>query len=131
MMDVVSPTSVAAPCRLDETAMQMRSATGDILSFFAIDSATGAIIRTVATLSTNADTTPANTDSATATHMTLGVFCNRRSAMRSGILDSINSATVPIVPASIRRTFQSMAVKTEDSGIAPETTKMTAEMSAT
>ena len=51
--------------------------------------------------------------------------------MRSGILDSINSATVPIVPASIRRTFQSMAVKTEDSGIAPETTKMTAEMSAT
>ena len=111
--------------------MQMSSATGDILSFFAIDSATGAIIRTVATLSTNADTTPANTDSATATHMTLGVFCSRRSAMRSGIFDSMNSATVPIVPASIRRTFQSMAVKTEASGIAPETTKMTAEMSAT
>ena len=131
MMDVVSPTSVAAPCRLDETAMQMSSATGDILSFFAIDSATGAIIRTVATLSTNADTTPANTDSATATHMTLGVFCRRRSAMRSGIFDSINSATVPIVPASIKRTFQSMAVKTEESGIAPETTKMTAETSAT
>ena len=131
MMDVVSPTSVAAPCRLDETAMQMSSATGDRFSFFAMASATGAIIRTVATLSTNADTTPANTDSATATHMTLGVFCSRRSAMRSGILDSINSATVPIVPASIRRTFQSMAVKTEDSGIAPETTKMTAEMSAT
>ena len=131
MMDVVSPTRVAAPCKLDETAMQMSSATGDILSFFAIDSATGAIIRTVATLSTNADTTPANTDSATATHMTLGVFCSRRSAMRSGIFDSMNSATVPIVPASIRRTFQSMAVKTEASGIAPETTKMTAEMSAT
>ena len=131
MMDVVSPTRVAAPCKLDETAMQMSSATGDILSFFAIDSATGAIIRTVATLSTNADTTPANTDSATATHMTLGVFCSRRSAMRSGIFDSINSATVPIVPASIRRTFQSMAVKTEASGIAPETTKMTAETSAT
>ena len=131
MMDVVSPTRVAAPCKLDETAMQMSSATGDILSFFAIDSATGAIIRTVATLSTNADTTPANTDSATATHMTLGVFCSRRSAMRSGIFDSMNSATVPIVPASIKRTFQSMAVKTEASGIAPETTKMTAEMSAT
>ena len=131
MMDVVSPTRVAAPCKLDETAMQMSSATGDILSFFAIDSATGAIIRTVATLSTNADTTPANTDSATATHMTLGVFCSRRSAMRSGIFDSINSATVPIVPASITSTFQAMAVKTEASGIAPETTKMTAEMSAT
>ena len=131
MMDVVSPTRVAAPCKLDETAMQMSSATGDTLSFFAIDSATGAIIRTVATLSTNADTTPANTDSATATHMTLGVFCSRRSAMRSGIFDSMNSATVPIVPASIKSTFQSMAVKTEASGIAPETTKMTAEMSAT
>ena len=131
MMDVVSPTRVAAPCKLDETAMQMSSATGDILSFFAIDSAPGAIIRTVATLSTNADTTPANTDSATATHMTLGVFCSRRSAMRSGIFDSMNSATVPIVPASIKRTFQSMAVKTEARGIAPETTKMTAEMSAT
>ena len=51
--------------------------------------------------------------------------------MRSGILDSMNSATVPIVPASIRRTFQSTAVKTDESGIAPETTKMTAETSAT
>ena len=43
----------------------------------------------------------------------------------------MNSATVPIVPASIRRTFQSMAEKTDPSGIAPETTKMTAEISAT
>ena len=131
MMDVVSPTSVAAPCRLEETAMQMSSATGEVFSFLAMDSATGAIIRTVATLSTNADTTPAKTDSATATHMTLGVFCSSRSAMRSGIFDSMNSATVPIVPASIRRTFQSMAEKTDPSGIAPETTKMTAEISAT
>lgn len=51
--------------------------------------------------------------------------------MRSGIFDSMNSATVPIVPANIRRTFQSMAEKTDPSGIAPETTKMTAEISAT
>ena len=40
MMDVVSPTSVAAPCRLEETAMQMSSATGEIFSFLAMDSAT-------------------------------------------------------------------------------------------
>jgi len=88
--------------------MQMSSGTGLVPSFVAMASATGATISTVATLSTNAEIRPANTDSATATHMMLGVFFSSRSAMRSGILDAMNSETVPIVPASIMSTFQSI-----------------------
>ena len=131
MIDVVSPTSVAAPCKLDETAMQMRSATGLVPRRVAMASATGATIRTVATLSTNAEIKPANTDSATATHMTFGVFFSSRSAMRSGIFDVMNSDTVPIVPASIIRMFQLISPSAAETGIAPETTIMTAEASAT
>ena len=83
---------------------------------------TGAIISTVATLSTKAETTPAKRDMATATHMTLGVFFKIRSARRLGILDSMKRATVPMVPASIMRTFQSIAEKTFFAGMIPRIT---------
>ena len=88
--------------------MQMSSGMGLVPSFVAMASATGATMSTVATLSTNAEISPAKTDSATATHRMLGVLFRRRSAMRSGILEAMNSDTVPIVPASIIRTFQSI-----------------------
>ena len=42
--------------------MEIIIATGEMFSFLAMASPTGAIIRTVATLSTNAETTPANSD---------------------------------------------------------------------
>jgi len=57
---VVSPTKVAAPCRFEETAIAITLGTGDIFSFFAMVTATGATIKTVATLSTKAEIIPAN-----------------------------------------------------------------------
>ena len=131
MMEVVSPTSVAAPCRLEETAMEISIATGEIPSFFAIARPTGAIISTVATLSTKAETTPANSDIATATHITFGVFLRIISAIRLGIWDWMKRETVPIVPASIRRTLKSMASLSEASGTIPLTRNTTALVSAT
>ena len=68
MMAVVSPTSVAAPCRLLETAMAIIKGTELVFSFLQISSATGATIRTVATLSTNAEMIPANSARHTAAH---------------------------------------------------------------
>ena len=62
MIDVVSPTSVAAPCRLDETAMDRIIPTGLIFSFRQIAMPTGATISTVATLSMNAEIRPENRD---------------------------------------------------------------------
>ncbi|OPZ66845.1 MAG: hypothetical protein BWY81_01644 [Firmicutes bacterium ADurb.Bin467] len=108
-MLVVSPTSVAAPCKLLEIAMQMIAGTGEMPSFLQIASATGAIIRTVATLSTNADTKPANSEMATVIHMTFGILAMMASLMRLGIFESMNRNTVPIVPAIIMSTFQSIA----------------------
>jgi len=131
MMEVVSPTRVAAPCRLDETAMETSSGTGEMSSRSAIASATGATIRTVATLSTNAEIMPANRDSATATHMTFGVFLSSLSAIRSGIFDSMKNETVPIVPASIMRTFQLICLNASETGMMPLTIKMSAEPMAT
>ena len=61
-MEVVSPTSVAAPWRLEETAMLISIPTGLIFSFLQTARPTGATIRTVATLSMKAEMTPANRD---------------------------------------------------------------------
>ena len=88
-IDVVSPTSVAAPCRFEETAMQMMLDTGEILTFLQKASATGAIIRTVATLSTKAEIMPANRDIATTAHLTLGILEMSTSDISCGILDSM------------------------------------------
>ena len=110
IMEVVSPTRVAAPCKLDATAMAMMPGTGDISSFLERLSAMGATISTVATLSTNALTNPANRESAMIAHLTLGIRAMSRSASRAGILDSMNRATMPMVPAIIMSTFQSIAV---------------------
>ena len=88
-MEVVSPTSVAAPCRLEETAMAMIMATGSVFSFRHTAMPTGATIRTVATLSMNAETMPENRDMRMVTHMTLGALCSSASAMRPGICEAI------------------------------------------
>lgn len=88
-IEVVSPTRVAAPWRFDETAMQIMLGTGEMLSFLHSASATGAIIRTVATLSTNAETIPAKRLMQTTAHLTLGIFDIRTSLISCGILDSI------------------------------------------
>ena len=88
-MEVVSPTSVAAPCRLEETAIARSIDTGLIFSFLHIASPTGAIINTVATLSIKAETAPAKRDIRIITHITVGHFSKIISAKRFGILDSI------------------------------------------
>ena len=62
MMEVVSPTSVAAPCRLEETAIHRIMGTGEMPREVQIARPTGAIIRTVATLSIKAETRPAKSD---------------------------------------------------------------------
>ena len=104
-MLVVSPTSVAAPCRLEETAMEMITGTGEIFSLRAMARPTGATMSTVATLSTKALMTPANSASIHTAHLTSGTRTMSISARRAGILLSMNSATVPMVPAIISRTL--------------------------
>ena len=111
--------------------MEMSIATGEMPSFFAIARPTGAIMSTVATLSTNAETTPANSDIATTTHITFGVFLRISSAMRLGIWDWMNSETVPIVPASIRRTLKSIASASPLRGTRPLRRKSAPLVSAT
>ena len=69
---VVSPTMVAAPCKLEDTAMAISTGTGEIFSFREMASPTGATISTVATLSTKALMTPANSASTDTAHLTLG-----------------------------------------------------------
>ena len=71
--------------------MPMMKGTGLVLSFLQISMAMGAIIRTVATLSTKAEITPANRARATAAIWTLGTFSMMRSDSRAGILLSMNS----------------------------------------
>lgn len=51
--------------------------------------------------------------------------------MVRGIRDSINSETVPMVPASISRTLQSMASGKSSMGTTPAATKMPAPIAAT
>src|SRR5699024_6800813 len=91
IMAVVSPTRVAAPWRLEDTAMEMSTGTGLTLSLRQISMATGAIMRTVATLSTKAEIIPAKRLRDTAAHWTVGTFSIMRSAMRSGIRLSMKS----------------------------------------
>ena len=108
-IEVVSPTSVAAPCRLEETAMQITAGTGEIRRRLQMASATGATMSTVATLSTKAEMIPAKRDSATTIQRT---ECTREMIMslkRPGIFDSMKRNTVPMVPAIIIMTFQSIS----------------------
>ena len=53
--------------------------TGEVFTFLQKASATGAIISTVATLSTKAETIPAKRESATTTHFILGILEMRMS----------------------------------------------------
>ena len=129
-MDVVSPTSVAAPCRLLDTAIEMIMGTGLVLIFFATASPTGATMSTVATLSTNAEIRPENRLSATMAHWTFGVIFSSPSAMRRGILLSMNSSTMAMVPVSIMSTFQLTACGAAPSGTIPRTRNSAAALSA-
>jgi hypothetical protein len=104
--------------------------TGDILSFFAISKATGATIKTVATLSTNAEIMPANNDNDIIAHLTFGIFSRMISASNAGIFDSMNNDTIPIVPAIIKITFQSTVENTLFIGNIPVNTKIKADNSA-
>ena len=99
--------------------MAMMPGTGEMSSFLERESAMGATMSTVATLSTNALTNPANRESAMIAHLTLGIRAMRRSARRAGILDSMKRATMPIVPAIIISTFQSIAVANSPHGRMP------------
>ena len=91
--------------------MQMMGATGEMWSFRHMARATGAIMSTVATLSTKAEMNPANRDRDRTAHLTLGVLSTSTSAMSWGILDSMNRYTVPMVPTIIMITFQSISFK--------------------
>ena len=84
-MEVVAPTSVAAPCRLEDTAMERIMGTGEIFSCLQTARPTGAIISTVATLSIKADTAPANRDMRTVTMHTFPALSRIVSARRFGM----------------------------------------------
>ncbi len=101
-----------------------------MLSFFAIFNATGATISTVATLSTNADITPAKMANAIVAHLTSGILSIRTSAISAGIFESMKRDTMPIVPAIISITFQSIAPNTSPAGRIPKITNKAAEPSA-
>ena len=104
--------------------------TGFIFSFLQISIPTGASIRTVATLSTNAEIRPENRLSATMAHWTFGVIFSSPSAMRRGILLSMNSSTMAMVPVSIMSTFQLTACGAALSGTIPRTRNSAAALSA-
>ena len=130
-IEVVSPTRVAAPCRLLETAMAMSRGTGLVFSCLATARPTGATISTVATLSTKAEMTPEKTESATAAHWMVGTFCRSFSAIRPGIRLWMKSSTVAMVPASIISTFQLMAPRAADGGRMPMSRNTSAAPRAT
>ena len=77
-----------------------------------------------------AEMMPEKRDKATMAQRTVGVFSRIRSASRAGIRDSIKSETIPIVPAIIKITFQSIKPKTMFRGTIPTATKIPAETSA-
>ena len=104
-MLVVSPTSVAAPCRLEDTAMAMITGTGEIFSLRAMARPTGATMSTVATLSTNALMTPAKSASTHTAHWAFGTRTISCSARRAGIRLRMNSDTIPMVPDIISSTL--------------------------
>ena len=110
--------------------MAMIKGTGLVLSFLHISMAIGAIIRTVATLSTNAEIIPAKSESATAAACTVPTLSIMRSAMSAGILLSMNSCTSPMVPAIISRTLKSMDGMIWLSGSIPDMMNKSAEPSA-
>jgi hypothetical protein len=84
----------------------------------------------LATLSIKAEIIPAKSDNEIIAHLTFGIFAMIISASSDGIFDSINSETMPIVPAIIRITFQSTEKKTLPTGRIPKTTKSAADASA-
>ena len=127
---MVSPTSVAAPCRLEETAMEMMNGTGLAFSFRQMERPMGAIISTVATLSTKAEMTPAKSESATAAHLTLGTRSIIRSERSIGIRLSVKSATSPMVPMIMSRTLKSMDGRIFSSGNIPVQINTSPEVSA-
>ena len=106
-------------------------ATGEMSNFLAMERATGAIISTVATLSTKAETMPANRLRAMMVARTFFVRSSSRSAISAGMPDSMKRLTRPMVPAIIIRTLKSIAPKTFPAGRMPMTTKITAEARAT
>ena len=106
---VVSPTMVAAPWRLEETAMAISTGTGEMDSRRAMARPTGAIISTVATLSTKALMTPAKRASTVTAPRTSGTWRISCSARRRGIRLSMKRETVPMVPAIISSTLKSTA----------------------
>ena len=86
---MVSPTSVAAPCRLEETEMARIMGTGETSSFLHTARPTGAIISTVATLSIKAEMTPAKRDMKMITLRISDDFPMSMSASLPGIRESI------------------------------------------
>ena len=113
-----------------DTAIAIIIPTGLTFNLFETARAIGAIIRTVATLSINADTIPANNDNNTMVHLTFGTFSIITSAIKAGILLSIIRVTVPIVPNKISKTLKSTATITSDNGSIPNITNEIAEIIA-
>ena len=130
MIEVVSPTRVAAPCRFEETAIERIIPTGLIFSFRQMARPTGATMRTVATLSIKAEITPANRDIRMMTHITFFDLSRRISARSPGMPDSIKYSTMIMVPTIIIRTFQLIVPGSSRTGSTPETRKTPAAASA-
>lgn len=126
--DVVFPVSVAAPSWFENIDIHITGITGDILNFLATINTIGAIISTVATLSINADTRPANTAKATVIHFVFEVFLIIYSDSNSGIFDSINSDTVPIVPNIINSTLKSISFSILLTGNIPNNININADI---
>ena len=108
IIDVVSPTKVAAPCKLDETAILIITGTGETFSFFEIAMPIGASIKTVATLSIKAETSPLNTERTTRAAIPFGILAISPSAILFGILDSEN------IPTEITETLKAFNVSDSD-----------------
>jgi hypothetical protein len=101
----VSPTSVAAPCKFEDTAILIITGIGDIFAFFEIAIPIGASIKTVATLSIKAEIKPLSTDNKITVIKVFGIAVAILSASLLGMPLSENTPTTTIIPNSIITTL--------------------------
>ena len=127
---MVSPTSVAAPSIFEKMATLITIGIGDIFNFLATIMVIGTIIKTVATLSTNADIIPAKIDNDTINHFVFGTLFIIVSDNSDGIFDSINNDTIPMVPVIINNTLKSISLIALSIGIIPIMIKIIAIVKA-
>ncbi len=131
MMFGGSPTSVAVPPMLDARASAMRNGTTGTPRRRQTTNVTGATSSTVVTLSSSADATAVTSTSITMTGNGLPFArLAAQIARYSNTPVRCSTATMSIIPASRKMTFQSMPVRSEKKACSASTAPMTSMSAA-